>query len=558
MVTATAARPARNGQAPEPSRLVAIVARVSTDRQAASEEGSLKNQLQRLRQHVEYKRNAAGEDWREVEVYELRAISGKDSMRSEEFQRLFADIRSGRINTILCTALDRICRSVKDFLNFFEFLNEHGVEFVCLKQNYDTTTPQGRLFVTIMMALAEFEREQTSDRTREATAARAERGLWNGGRLLGYDLDPDKKGYLVANPEEADLVNFAFDTYLACGSIAATREIMNSHGYRTKTYTSRRDRHHPGKPFTITSVQYLLKNPAYIGKKEINKKAKGRGDAEHGYRLVDAVWPAIVDEAKFHRVSALLAVNGRTKHNGVRPVRHVYVLGGGILHCGRCDAAMEGRSGTGQRGKKYFYYVCPSQDCGLRTAADEIEEVVAHRIRQLGTDDVLVAALVDETKKRLAKELPDFRKRRRVAQAKLETVMSEADAVLSGWAELADKDGRSFVNEKLTGLAQRRQELEASIQEFDEALRQANSAQVASESVREALAHFSDVYGCLKPFERKELARLMLRRVAVGDREIVLEVYPLLAQEMTTPQSQERSEATVWLPGQDSNLQPSG
>ena len=49
----------------------------------------------------------------------------------------------------------------------------------------------------IMMALAEFEREQTADRTREATAARSERGLWNGGRLLGYDLDDNRKGYLI-------------------------------------------------------------------------------------------------------------------------------------------------------------------------------------------------------------------------------------------------------------------------------------------------------------------------------------------------------------------------
>jgi site-specific DNA recombinase len=131
-------------------RKCGFIIRVSTDRQAANEEGSLKNQLQRLRAHVDYKNTACGEEWVEVETYVLRAVSGKDSIRSKDFARVFEDIRAGRINTIACTALDRISRSVKDFLSFFEVLNEHDVEFVCLKQNYDTTTPQGKLFATTL------------------------------------------------------------------------------------------------------------------------------------------------------------------------------------------------------------------------------------------------------------------------------------------------------------------------------------------------------------------------------------------------------------------------
>ena len=74
---------------------------------------------------------------------------------------------------------------------------QHNVEFVSLKEKYDTTTAQGRLFVTILMALAQFEREQTSERTRDAAQARSERGLRNGGRLLGYDPDPEHKARLL-------------------------------------------------------------------------------------------------------------------------------------------------------------------------------------------------------------------------------------------------------------------------------------------------------------------------------------------------------------------------
>src|SRR5450759_2391371 len=94
-------------------RRVGLVVRVSTDHQAANEEGSLKTQLQRLRQHIDYKNSVGSEGWSEAAVYELRAVSGKDSVRSDEFKHLFADIEAGRVNTVAFTALARLCRSVR-------------------------------------------------------------------------------------------------------------------------------------------------------------------------------------------------------------------------------------------------------------------------------------------------------------------------------------------------------------------------------------------------------------------------------------------------------------
>ena len=292
-----------------PTRRVALVTRVSTDRQASNPEGSLVTQLQRLRQHIEYRTTACDEDWTEVRVYELRGISGKYSVKSAEFAELFTDIETGRVNTVLCVALSRISRSVRDFLAFFDYLNAHGVEFVSLKEDYDTTTAGGKLLVTIMMALAEFEREQTAERTRDAMAARSERGLFNGGQLIGYDLDTERKGYLVPNSEEMATVNFAFDLYVQCGSIARTVQALNYFGCKTKAYTSRRGICHPPGAFTFASVRYLLKNAAYIGKKEITENGNGH--------VVAAVWLPVVDEEKFQRTQRLMATNGRTNHNAI-------------------------------------------------------------------------------------------------------------------------------------------------------------------------------------------------------------------------------------------------
>ena len=64
--------------------------------------------------------------------------------------------------------------------------------------------------------------------------------MWNGGQILGFDLDAQRPGYLVPNAVEALLVNLSFDTYLELGSIKETAETSNRKGYRTKAYTNRR------------------------------------------------------------------------------------------------------------------------------------------------------------------------------------------------------------------------------------------------------------------------------------------------------------------------------
>ena len=83
------------------TKLTGMITRVSLDEQARNPEGSLVNQLQRLRSHLQYKKTSVGEEWPEASHYELRGISGKNSVRSSEFQRLFDDVRAGKIDVVL-------------------------------------------------------------------------------------------------------------------------------------------------------------------------------------------------------------------------------------------------------------------------------------------------------------------------------------------------------------------------------------------------------------------------------------------------------------------------
>ncbi|GAB4117314.1 MAG: recombinase family protein [Candidatus Caldatribacteriota bacterium] len=541
-----------------------FVIRVSTDRQAKNKEGSLKNQLQRLRAHVEYKNVACGEQWVEVEKYILKAVSGKDSFRSKEFARLFEDIRIGKINTVICTALDRISRSVKDFLNFFEILNKYNVEFVCLKQNYDTTSSQGKLFITIMMALAEFEREQTSERNKDATMARAERGLWNGGQILGYDLDPNRKGYLIPNEKEKALVNFAYDTYLQCGSILETAKIMNKHGYRTKEYTSRRDKFHPAEEFCYSSVQCILTNYAYIGKKEINKKKRTEDQEKlpesERYRIVDAVWEPIVDKEKFYSVQALLKKNCVSKHNEAKPVKHNYILNGGLLWCGKCGKEMEGRSGTGARGVRYYYYICKNKECKFKVPADEIEGVVLKRIKELSTKKDIMESIIKSTNEKLQKELPQLKEQKTLLQKELTEIKNFADGIMNKWASLASEDSSLFLKDKLDQLGKRRKEIETGIQALEEMIEEIERESVTQELVMLALNKFTDVFDHIQPYQQKELLSLVLHKAILAPDSIKIALYgrPPEIGLFSLCESEIRSQTPIWLLGQGSNLQPSG
>jgi DNA invertase Pin-like site-specific DNA recombinase len=84
-------------------------------------------------------------------------------------------------DTLVCTKLDRIGRSVRNLMDVSSLLQQRGVDLACLDQPIDTTSPQGKLFFTILAAFAQFERDLIRERTRDGLAATTARGR-NGGR----------------------------------------------------------------------------------------------------------------------------------------------------------------------------------------------------------------------------------------------------------------------------------------------------------------------------------------------------------------------------------------
>ena len=356
-------------------RTVAFYIRVSTERQAKVEEGSLKNQEQMLRNEVE-RRNDQTEDWGGfVEAYVDEGLSGKNTNRPA-FQQMMQDVEIGRIDTVMFTELSRLSRSLKDFLNIFEFAQKHQCDLICLKTDIDTTSPYKSLITKILMIFAEFEREMTSRRTSLNAYERSKRGLANGGIApLGYRRDKDRKGYLFIVPAESAIVQAMFDTYLKEHSIKRTVEVIHSR------YGNKNPRL---KNLTRATAHTILTNKAYIGVREINKNKNNGSPVEE----VPAVWEPIIDEKTFYRVQEALQKNRTRYHVHADQGRYIYLFSG-ILRCGVCGEKLQGKSAWSTNHKRHHYYshrsVCPKEGLN-RIDANLMHRLILGWLRDISAD----------------------------------------------------------------------------------------------------------------------------------------------------------------------------
>src|SRR6187455_1811197 len=192
----------------------AIYTRVSTEHGLEQEFNSLDSQREASEAYV---KSQAHEGWSCLPArYDDGGFSG-GSMERPALQRLLGEIRSRRIDVIVVYKVDRLTRSLTDFAKLVELFDAHGVSFVSVTQQFNTTTSMGRLTLNVLMSFAQFEREVTSERIRDKIAASKRKGLWVGGMApLGYDTRERK---ITVNKAEAEAVRTIFRSYLKLGSL---------------------------------------------------------------------------------------------------------------------------------------------------------------------------------------------------------------------------------------------------------------------------------------------------------------------------------------------------
>ena len=482
---------------PTERKTVGIWVRVSTQEQANGD--SPLHHEKRARAYAESR------DWIVGEMYDLSGVSGKSVADHPEAKRMLEDVRTGKITGLIFSKIARLARNTRELLDFADFFREHEADLVSLQEAIDTSTSAGRLFYTMIAGMAQWERDETSERVKASVPIRAKLGKNTGGQAtFGYRwvdsaLEPD--------PNEAPVRKLVYELFLEHRRKKTVARVLNEQGYRTRS----------GAKFSDTTITRLLRDPTAKGEHRANyTTSNGRGkSAKLKPRedwVIQKVEP-IVTEDLWNACNAILAQQAGKK----RPGRTGTYLFAGKVVC-TCGTKMYVKTGT----KKFL---CGG--CRNKIPMDDLEAVFRDELRAFFANEDELAKVLGDTDE----AIQDLKGQVDVLKAERKSVMAEVDRLYRSYID-KELEGSVF-NSLYQPLLKRREEIDDTIPGVEGRVDSLTVARLASEDIIEGARDLYDRWDQL-PFEDKvTIVEAIVDDIRIGDTDIVINLHYVPTSELT-------------------------
>ena len=465
---------------------VGIWIRVSTEMQVDSE--SPEHHERRAKLYAEAK------GWNVVEVYKLEAISGKSVMNQPETKRMLQDVQSGRITGLIFSKLARLARNTKELLEFAEIFKQHNADLISLAESIDTSTPAGRLFYTMIAAMATWEREEIAERVAASIPIRAQMGKpLSAMSSLGYRW---KDKQLIIDEKEAPIRKLVYDLFLKTKRKKTTARMLNDMGYRTRN----------GAKFGHTTIARLIQDPTAKGIR-ISNYTTGR---VNGNRLkpkdqwVYVPCPAIVDEAIWDECNRIHSEQVTKK---APPGRNAVHLLSGFLLCEECN-------------KKMYVYHKDKQPtfrckaCRTKIEVADIDEIYHEQLKTF----LLTDTDINDYLKKFDQELRDKQLLLEVTRSKQENVQKEIKRLVD--LRLKDELTTDTFVPLVRPLEQVMKQLNDQIPELEAEIDFYKIQYLSSDTVLSGAKDLYNNWALLSFEERRTIVEAITERITIGKSDI--------------------------------------
>lgn len=521
---------------------------------------SIENQIEMCKDYVfAHIKNITEAD---IYIYEDEGFSAKNLDRPK-FQKMIKDSKVYKFDYIVCYRLDRVSRNVSDFSALIEDLNQRNIAFICIKEQFDTSTPMGRAMMYIASVFAQLERETIAERVRDNMLMLSRTGRWLGGtpptgftseKVENLIIDGKlKSSYkLKFNQDEILIVKEIYKKFIQLKSISAVSKYLISEGLKSRS----------GKYFSNLGIKDILTNPVYCqadkyaysyflekgsdvcfnendcsnkyglisyNKRDYTKKHVPRND-ESKWIIAIGKHHGIISGEDWVNVQDMIAQNKPSdkKHSNNH---NDYSLLSGMIYCKKCGEKMFAKIRHNSTKKFVYDYICSSKLKGNASLCNidnlngqQIDDLVCDYLMDYLNEDSEIFNLLENLKLKISNQKEQDNVS--IIDNKIAKYILEIENLISSLAKPNVNSALfQFINNKVAELDNLINSLKKEKEQITNQAATFINDNLQFDIIVRTLAYFKENFKTLDIHSKRELIKLLVEKIEWDGKNLNIFIY---------------------------------